>query len=323
MNRRKCNIKKDISVLVPVLNEREAIGHVIDELISVGVPHDKIIVVDGGSTDGTPEIAKSKNVIVVKQYGKGKADAVRTGLEYVNTEYVAVIDGDHSYPAKYIVDMLKMICSDIRYDEIIGARIKGRKNIPLINRFGNWFLTKVFNFLFGTKLRDVLSGLYLIRTKVLSSALFETRGFSIEVEIAAHVASIGGEIGEVEIEYRKRKGQSKLSQSLTKSISTGVSILADMIRLAWRYNPASLIFSLGSLLLIPGIALGLLVAYHYFYTGVKYYVKGLVAIMLTLAGFHSLIAAVQMIYSKRMEKRIIRRIDALERVLKKLKKEEY
>ncbi len=319
--RRRCDIRKDVSVLVPVLNEKEAIGDVIDEILSIGVPKERIIVVDGGSTDGTPDIAKSKGVIVVRQFGKGKADAVRTGLELVDTEYVVVIDGDYSYPARYIRDMLDKICSDIRYDEVIGARVRGRENIPLMNRFGNWFLTRVFNLLFNTNLRDVLSGLYLVRTKTLSSALFETRGFSVEVEIAAHVASVGGEIGEVEIEYRRRKGKSKLSQSFTKSLSTGVSIFADIIRLAWRYNPASLIFSLGALMLVPGIALGLVVAYHYFFTGIKYYVRGLIAIMLTLAGFHSLIAAVQMIYSKRMEKRIIRRIDALERILTEKRKE--
>lgn len=154
----------------------------------------------------------------------------------------------------------------------------------------------------------------------MSSALFETRGFSVEAEIAAHVASIGGEIGEVEIEYRKRKGISKLSQSLLKSISTGFHIFADMIRLAWMYNPASLILSLGGIMLVPGLALGFYVAYHYFFTGIKYYVRGLVAIMLTLTGFHSLIAAAQMTYNKRMEKRLIRRINALEKWLNEKKR---
>lgn len=125
--KKHCDIKDYVSVLVPVLNEREAIEDVLDELLSIGIPKKRIIVVDGGSTDGTAELALSKGVTVVKQFGRGKADAVMTGLELVDTEYVVVIDGDYSYPARYIADMLRKICNDIRYDEIIGARIHGRK----------------------------------------------------------------------------------------------------------------------------------------------------------------------------------------------------
>ena len=80
------------------------------------------------------------------------------------------------------------------------------------------------------------------------------------------------------------------------------------MRLAWRYNPVFTIFAAGALLLVPGLSLGSWVAYHYFFTGIKYYVKGLVAIMLTLAGFQSLLIAILALYLKRMEYRLNRRI---------------
>ena len=81
-----------------------------------------------------------------------------------------------------------------------------------------------------------------------------------------------------------------------------------MVRLAWRYNPTFFIFFLGSLLLVIGLPLGAWVAYNYFFMGVKYYLKGLVAIVLTLAGFQSLLLAILALYMKRMEIRILREL---------------
>ncbi len=292
-----------LTVVIPVLNEEAAIGRVLDEVLHVGVPRQNVLVVDGGSTDSTREIAESKGVKVIMQEGRGKADAVETALKHVKTPYVLFMDGDYTYPATHIPELLQTAIKG-GYDEVIGARLNGKENIPLLNRFGNWILNKVFNILFGTRLRDVLSGMYLLKTAALRDAMFEMRGFSIESEIAAHIASTTGKITEIPINYRKRIGKKKLN------IAHGLQIGIDMVRLAWRYNPAFFIFALGALLLIPGLVLGAWVAYHYFFTGVKYYVKGLIAIILTLAGFQSLLMAVMAIYIKRVELRFIKRMEA-------------
>ena len=305
----KCSLK-EVTVIIPTLNEAEAIGKVIDEILEVGIPPENIIVVDGGSTDGTAEIAKSKGVKVVLQEGKGKADAIKTGLKHVRTEYALIMDGDYTYPAKHIPQLLKKACNE-ELDEVIGFRAKGRENIPLINRLGNWILIKEFNLLFGTKLKDVLSGMYIVKRSVFLDAFFETKGFSIEAELAAHIASSTGRIGEVPIEYRRRVGKSKLS------VLDGVKIGLDMVFLAWRYNPVFFIFTIGALLLIPGLILGAWVAYHYFFTGTKYYVKGLIAIILTLAGFQSSLLAILTLYLKRWEQRLTRRLKELQTIIKK------
>ncbi|HID49541.1 MAG TPA: glycosyltransferase, partial [Chromatiales bacterium] len=194
--------KSEITVVIPTLNEAEAIGAVIEELKSYGF--ERIIVVDGRSTDGTPEIAASKGATVVTQRGKGKADAIRTALDYVETPYMLVMDGDLTYDPAHIEKMLELAPL---HDEVIGARVTGRENIPLVNRFGNWLLTKLFNVLFGTGLRDVCSGMYVLKTEVAREIRFESKGFSVEVEFAAHVASTTGRITEVDINYRPRVGK--------------------------------------------------------------------------------------------------------------------
>jgi len=292
------DINSEVTVVIPTLNEAEAIGKVIDELKQYGI--ENIIVVDGYSTDGTPKIAKEKGVKVIFQEGRGKALAIKTALKHVKTPYILVMDGDYTYPAKHVKELYEKIKEG--YDEVIGARTWPRKTQELIFKIGNRMLTLLFNLLFGAKLSDVLSGMYIVRKDRLSDALFETKGFGIETEIAAHIASTTLKITEIPIEYRKRIGRKKLG------IKHGFLIAKDMIRLSWRYNPVFVIFATGALLLIPGLVLGTWVAYYYFLTGIKYYIKGLVAIMLSLAGFQSLLVAILALYLKRMEYRLNRRI---------------
>ena len=299
----------DLTVVIPTLNEAEAIGKVIDEVLEVGVPRENVIVVDGGSTDGTVEIARSKGVRVIKQVGEGKADAIKTAAEYVRTHYMLVIDGDYTYPPKHIPELYERVRGG--YDLVIGSRRFSKGSQSLIYRVGNRLLTKFFNILFGSGLTDVLSGMYLIKTRVMKHLLFESRGFGIESEVAAHVVSTSGKVTEVPIEYRRRLGKKKLG------VTHGLLILREMVRLAWRYNPIFFLLAAASLLMVPGLIIGGWVAYHYIFTGIKYYVKGVVAIILTLTGFQSLLLAIVTIYLKRMEYRINRRFeDFAERYLR-------
>ncbi len=295
------NLFEKLTVVIPTLNEEKAIGKVIDELLELGLSPSQILVVDGHSTDRTVDIARSKGVNVVFQEGRGKADAIKTALKYVKTPYILFMDGDYTYPAKHIPELLE--AAERRgYAEVIGARLYGRENIPLLFRFGNWALTKLFNLLFGTRLRDVLSGMYLVKREFLEDMDFSTKGFSIESEIAAHIASTGGEIGEVPIVYRQRLGEKKLK------VRHGIRIALDMIKLAWRYNPVFLVTLIGASLLVPGLALSAYVAYDLVVHGVKHYVKGLIAAILVAIGLNSLVLAILSVYIKRAEIRILRRI---------------
>ncbi|MEM0504443.1 MAG: glycosyltransferase family 2 protein [Sulfolobales archaeon] len=297
----KSNLNALITVVIPTLNEVEGIASVIDEVLSTGISNNNILVVDGGSTDGTVDVAISKGVRVVTQEGRGKAAAIATALKYVNTPYIAVLDGDYTYPAKYIPVLLNEAFKG--YDLVVGVRKYVKGSQPFIYRLGNSLINKFFNILFGTKLSDVLSGMYVVKTSRLRELDFEMTGFSIEVELASHIVSTTSKVAEVPIEYRPRLGRKKLG------ILDGFKIVRDIFKLTWRYNPIFLIFIMGSSLLIPGLLLGAWVAYHYFITGINYYVRGLVAIVLSVAGFQSLIASLVTLYVKRIELRILRKLD--------------
>ncbi len=296
------------TVVIPTLNEAAAIGAVIDELLSVGVPTDNILVVDGGSTDGTVDIARSRGVRVVKQEGKGKAMAVWTALRHVRTPYAVFMDGDYTYPATHICELLARL--EAGYDFVIGRRVWDSGSQSTLYRLGNWGLTKLFNILFGSSLHDVLSGMYAAKVDALKEVSFEMPHFSVESEIVAHMVTTGRRVAEIPINYRRRLGEKKLG------IFHGISIAKDIIRLTWRYNPASLIFALGALLLIPGLVLGAYVAYNILFLGIKYHLKGLIAITLTTAGFISLLLAIMAVYTKRIEIRTLRKLEDLRKELK-------
>ena len=296
------DLNRQITVVIPTLNEENAIGKVIEEVKQQGITN--ILVVDGYSTDRTVKIAREKGAKVIMQEGKGKADAIKTAVKHVNTPYMLVMDGDWTYPAKHIKQLYIKALKD-GLDIVIGARNKD--NMPLSYKVGNWILTKFFNILFGCKLKDVLSGMYLAKTDTLKAMLFDTKGFSIESEIAAHISSTTGKIGEIPIEYRERIGKKKLGRK------HGLKIAKDMIKLAWSYNPTFTIYATASLLLIPGLAIGTWVAYHYFFTGIKYYIKGLIAIILATTGFQSLQLAILALYLKRLEQRMNRSIKEIKK----------
>ncbi|MEN3051738.1 MAG: glycosyltransferase family 2 protein [Candidatus Methanosuratincola petrocarbonis] len=286
---------EDVTVVVPTLNEEGAIGGVLRELKESG--YSNIIVVDGGSTDRTVEIAKDEGVPVLMQEGKGKSDAVKTAVPYIPTPYALIMDGDHTYDPGCIAKMLRR--GDY-WDEVIGVR--ERENIPILHRFGNWAITKLFNLLFDTSLHDVCSGMYLIRTEFLREFDFSASGFSLEVGLAAHTASVSRRITEERVCYRKRIGKPKL-----RSLH-GFKIVADSLKLAWSYNPAFLIFLLSSLLLVPSSFILAWVAYRYFLFGVSHFVWAIIGSVGIGVGLISLLFSLLSLFIKRVEYRLVERM---------------
>jgi glycosyltransferase involved in cell wall biosynthesis len=290
----------DYLVILPTLNEREGLAKTLDELFSVGVPPDKILVVDGGSTDGTCDVARERGVRCIMQEGRGKAAAVKTAFRHADADVLIVMDADFTYPAQHVRDLLAQDC-----DEVIGARREVEPGAQrLLYRFGNWVLTKWFNLIFGTDLTDVLSGMYAVRKAAAADMEFASRGFGIESEIAAHVASTGGTICEVPIRYRRRVGQKKLG------LRHGLHIAWDMAALALRYNPAFFLSFAAALLALPGLGIAAWVAYKWIFLGVKHYVWGIIAFALVAGGVSAGAVAVLTLYLKRMEIRILRSLEA-------------
>jgi dolichol-phosphate mannosyltransferase len=290
-------IKNKVTVVIPTLNEAEAIGKTIEEVSGEGYAN--ILVVDGYSTDKTDQIVHANGVKMVYQHGTGKAGAVKTALERVETPYVVFMDGDNTYDAK---DIWRLLNHSEQYSHVIGVR--ERQHIPRIHRFGNWVISQVFSLLFSVRVSDVCSGMYLLETNKAREYRLQESGFIAEIELAAHSAS-NGTMAEVPISYRRRIGSRKLN-----TWKHGIVILSAAFTLARRHNPILLYSGLATLSLVPAaLALGWVgleaVTGHGWHSG-----WAMLGLLFLLVAAQAFTLASVAILTRHMEERITRRIDA-------------
>ena len=205
---------KSTLVIIAALNEAEGLGQTIDD-VRVHLGNPRIVVVDGGSSDETVEIAQEKGAEVFVQEGSGKGMAVAQAVKQidVDTKYVVFLDADYTYPAMFIPQMIKVLESNPDVGMVGGNRFNGHfklKSMRHILYFGNRILAFVHNLLNGVAMRDPLTGLRVFRAEVFRDWKPRSKGFDIEVELNHLVENCGFTISEVPIYYRTRLGQKKL-----------------------------------------------------------------------------------------------------------------
>ncbi len=289
-----------VTIVIPTLNEQEAIGRVLDELFSIGLKN--ILVVDGYSSDGTLDTAKKYPISVIFQHGKGKTGALKTAFEKVKTPYMILMDGDFTYDPSCIHRFLEHMQS---YDQIIGARnLDDKKNMSVLHKLGNKIITKTFNALMGTSLSDLCCGMYALRTEIAKNMDLSSTGFDVEAEIAAQIA-FSGRITEIPINYRQRIGKQKLS-----TWKHGFKILNTILKLAMTYRPSvfySIIVSITSLL---GIGILANTVIEWSLTKTLSVPWLLIGISILSIAIHFAGVGLEAKMLRRMELRIIRRLTA-------------
>lgn len=271
------------SVIVPAHNEEESLPIVLDELQALGEDIE-VVVVDDGSTDRTAEIASHYRCRLVQhESNRGKAEAIRTGIAAASAEKIIFIDGDDTYPASAVPQLIDALED---HDLVTGRRMFSKENIRLTNRIGNWLFSTAIKRLYGFKPNDPLTGLYGLRKAVAQQMRLDSEGFGIETEMCAKAAAMNLRTLEIPIAYRERVGESKL-----RPFRDGYLILRTIGGLLIFYNPTALFVLPGASLLLACFTLG---AYLYF-DNIRIGEAGfsqtglLVAAMGSLAGFQILL----------------------------------
>lgn len=198
-----------ISAVIPCYNEEESIGGVIQ---SIPKEIDEIIVVDNSSTDRTAEISKNLGATVVFESKQGYGAALKAGFKAAAGEIIVTLDGDGQYPAGKILEIAQHL-RDNNLDFISANRFPlTDKGVMTRQRvIGNTILTFFLNLLFGLKIKDSQSGMWIFKRSILDDTTLESDDMPLSEELKIKVArNPKYRFAEYHIPYYPRGGESKL-----------------------------------------------------------------------------------------------------------------
>jgi len=221
-----------IAVVIPALNEEAAIGAVLDD-----IPDwvDDVVVVDNGSADRTPEVARAHGARVLKENTRGYGAACLTGIASLDddVDVLVFLDGDYSdYPDEMgrVVDPI--VAGEV--EVVIGSRPLGARQPGALTpqaRFGNWLSCLLMRLFWGVCYTD-LGPFRAISFPAYKRLGMRDMNYGWTVELQIKAATLGLRSTEVPVSYRVRIGESKVSGTVRGVIGAGTKILYTIFRAA-------------------------------------------------------------------------------------------
>ncbi|HVE89966.1 MAG TPA: glycosyltransferase family 2 protein, partial [Burkholderiaceae bacterium] len=202
----------DLTIVIPAYNEEGAVATTVDRIRTTlaSLPlRFEIVVVDDGSKDKTRHEAQRAGARVIASSANGGYGwALKRGIAASDSEYVAIIDADGTYPAETLVPMLEIAKTA---DMVVGDRSGAMNNVPLLRRPAKWFLNKLANFLADRKIPDLNSGLRVFKRDSLKRFIpLLPDAFSFTTTITLCMLCSKMQVEYIPVAYAKRIGQSKI-----------------------------------------------------------------------------------------------------------------
>ncbi len=220
------------TLLLPTLNEIEAVRVILPQIRKGWV--DEIIVIDGGSTDGTVEFMREHGLYVHSQSQRGYGVGMLQGMHKARGDIVVEFTPDgNAIPADIprIIDKMNE-----GYDLVIASRYLGdarSDDDDWLTAKGNWLFTKIVNLLFGARYTDVLVGFRAYRRNAALGLNFDAPGLSWPCQSSIRFARKGLRVGEIPAREPPRIGGTRKM----RPFKTGLEICRLIMRDFLTFRP--------------------------------------------------------------------------------------
>lgn len=220
---------KKITLIFPAYNEEKNIQNAIADFKSLNL-FDEILVVNNNSRDKTAEIAKNTGAKVINENIQGYGASIIRGFKEAKSDYLVLCEPDGTFNA---ADTPRLLANLEKFDMVTGSRTnlqyieKGANMGPLL-RYGNIFLARLIQLLFGPKLTDCGCTFRAMRRSLLIDILpyltVTWSHFLAQLVILTNLSNHS--ILEIPVHYQKRVGASKITGSFKKAIMVGIRMLS-------------------------------------------------------------------------------------------------
>jgi len=232
----------DKLVIIPTYNEKENIGNLLENIFSLPMPFD-VLIVDDHSPDGTANIVRSlrkshSNLFLQEREGKlGLGTAYISGFKWAlenNYQFIFEMDADFSHPPADLIRLHHAVANN-HADLAVGSRYISGVNVvnwPLGRVVISYAASYYVRLITGLKIKDTTAGFKCYRRIVLETVDLDqvsSKGYLFQIEMKFLTWKHGFRIVEVPIVFTNReKGASKMSGGIFNEALWGV------IKLKWK-----------------------------------------------------------------------------------------
>ncbi len=220
----------DLTLIIPAKNEKESLPKVLDELNEFNFKKNVIL---EASDKLTIEAVKTYDCKIIYQDSHGYGDALKKGIETVETQFFCIFNADGSFNPKELDQMIKKLKGD-RCDFVFASRYEkdcGSEDDTLITLIGNYIFTFLGKIFFKLKITDILYTFVMARTSCAKKLRLTAKDFSFCVELPIKAQRANYKICTSKSFERSRiAGQKKVN-----AFKDGLKILFSMIKFFFRH----------------------------------------------------------------------------------------
>lgn len=282
------NKSKPVKIIVglPAYNEEKYIGSII---LRAKQYADEVIVVDDGSTDRTTAVAEMAGAVVIRhESNQGVGVATRAMLAEAkerDADILITLDADYQHNPDEIPSLVEAVKAG--HDVVIGSREMQRHRIPRYRRMGQKVLGSLTNFVSRENVTDTESGFRAYSRRAINELELKESGFAVCSEIIKVAAAKKLSIIEVPISVSYTGDGSTLHP-----VSHGMGVFRRLVIMISEERPLFFFGLFGSILVIAGVIMGILVAHAMYVDKVLQTGTALVSVLLITVGVLTLFTGI-------------------------------